>query len=48
VAKFFQLTIERIKSVAPAAVQQDERDAFALVAIVDLDRANAGNKRRRF
>jgi hypothetical protein len=44
VPKFLYLTVERIQAVAPAAMQQEERQPITFIAKVDLYRANAGNK----
>jgi hypothetical protein len=47
VAKFLYLAVERIQAVSPAAMQQDQWQPFAFIAIEDLYRTNAGNKRGR-
>jgi len=47
VAKLFDLAIEGIQAVSPAAMQQDYRRAFAFVAIINFYRTNTGNKQRR-
>jgi hypothetical protein len=44
VPKFLYLTVERIQAVAPAAMEQEERQPITFIAIVDLYRTNAGNK----
>jgi hypothetical protein len=42
-AQVLSLTIEGIQAVAPAAMQQDERQPFTFIAIVNLYRTGGGN-----
>jgi hypothetical protein len=44
VAQVHYLTIEGIQAVAPAAMQQEQRQPITFIAIVDLYRTEGGNK----